>query len=115
VNQHSCMASLLLRPWLLTIQRRFQNLPSLATQRASGQENHRSKSHRAPERCGGEEATATLSPARPQCLSQPAAKTPNPRHVHSLPDELDGVFILHPTLNEGQCHENRSPVDKQLG
>ena len=28
---------------------------------------------------------------------------------HSLSDELDGVLVLHPALDEGQSHEDRSP------
>ena len=31
------------------------------------------------------------------------------RAGHSLSDELDGIFILHPALDESQSHEDRSP------
>lgn len=34
---------------------------------------------------------------------------PAPCTGHSLSDELDGVLVLHPALDEGQRHEDRSP------
>lgn len=60
------------------------------------------------------------SPLKPRPLRAHQTSTPPPPpHPpptgHSLSDELNGVFILHPALDEGQCHEDRSPGDRQQG
>lgn len=47
------------------------------------------------------------SPLNPD--PQELTEHPHPAGHHSLSDELDGVLILHPTLDESQCHEDRSP------
>lgn len=41
----------------------------------------------------------------------PSAQLPSTPTLtgHSLSDELDGIFILHPALDESQCYEDRSP------
>lgn len=64
----------------------------------------RSASWRGPGPLGGREGR----------IRTPSTQTPEPPPAsfptsHSLSDELDGVLVLHPTLDEGQRHEDWSP------
>lgn len=60
------------------------------------------------------EALGPCGAGREGRIRTPSTQTPEPPPAsfptsHSLSDELDGVLVLHPTLDEGQRHKDWSP------